>query len=73
MTEALKEWEMFGISDMKKEVSFMQLQEAIGRLWYRVFFYSVYIFTSVLTILDPNVHVVPQRELHCGRGMAYSF
>lgn len=55
MAEALKEWEMFGISDMKKEVGFMQLQEAVGRLWYRGFFHRVYIFTCVLTILDPNV------------------
>lgn len=35
MTEALKEWEMFGISDMKKEVGFMQLREAVGELCYR--------------------------------------
>lgn len=64
---------MFGISDMKKEVGFMQLQEAVGGLWYRGFCYSVYIFTCTLTILDPNVYVLPQRELHWGRSMAYSF
>lgn len=48
MTAALKEWEMFEISDMKKEVEFMQLQEAVGRLCYRGF------FTVSTFILDPK-------------------
>lgn len=31
----VKKWEMFGISDMKKEVCSMQLQRAVGVLHYR--------------------------------------
>lgn len=47
-----------------EEVGFMQLQEVVGGLDYRGFFYSVYIVTCILTILDPNMHVLLQRELH---------
>lgn len=68
VTEALKEWEMLGISDMKKAVGFIRLQEAVRGVCYRGFFLLVF-----WTILDPNVHLLPQRELHWGRSMAYSF